>query len=71
MKRWPHVIVRAGLLLFWLACIYSEYIPVEALLVGPGLMLAGVIMMKRNEREMRESSDIALTPYQSNRKPNS
>jgi hypothetical protein len=59
MNSWPHVIFRAGLLLFCLACIYSEDLPIEAVFVGPGLMLSGLIMIERNKREMRDSSSLA------------
>jgi hypothetical protein len=71
LKHWPRVIIWVGTALFWLACIYAESLPVEFLFVGPGLMLAGVVMMKRNEREMRDTSDVTLKSYQTNRKPNS
>jgi hypothetical protein len=53
IERWPHIIFWTGLLLFWLACIDSAHLPFETVLVGPALMLAGVIMMVRDKREMR------------------
>jgi hypothetical protein len=46
IDRWPHFIIWTGLLLFWLACIDSAHLPLEAVLVGPVLMLAGVIMLR-------------------------
>jgi hypothetical protein len=52
LKRWPYLFVWAGVLLFWLACINSEHLPVEALFVGPALMLAGVIMIERDKHEL-------------------
>lgn len=51
LQRWPHIILWSGLLLFWLACIDSAQLPFEAVLVGPTLMLAGVVMIKRNKGE--------------------
>jgi hypothetical protein len=53
IKRWSHIILWTGLLLFWLACVDSAHLPFETVLVGPILMLAGVIMMARDKREMR------------------
>ena len=52
IERWPHIIIWTGLLLFWLACIDSTRLPLEAVLVGPVLMLAGAIML-RNKRNTR------------------
>jgi hypothetical protein len=52
LKRWPYLFVWSGVFLFWLACINSERLPVEALCVGPALMLAGVIMIERNKRDL-------------------
>ncbi len=51
LQRWTHIMLWTGLLLFWLACIDSADLPLEAVFVGPTLMLAGVIMMQRNKRE--------------------
>jgi len=53
VERRPHIIFWTGLLLFWLACIDSAHLPIEAILVGPVLMLAGIIMVERDKREMR------------------
>jgi hypothetical protein len=53
IKRWSHIILWTGLLMFGLACIDSAHLPFETVLVGPVLMLAGVIMMVRGKREMR------------------
>jgi hypothetical protein len=52
IERWPYIVIWAGLLLFWLACIDSVHLPFEAVLVGPVLMLAGVIML-RNKGKTR------------------
>ena len=52
IERWPHIIIWTGLLLLWLACMDSAHLPLEAVLVGPLLMLAGVIML-RNQRNTR------------------
>ena len=51
LQRWPHIILWTGLLLFWFACIDSARLPFEAVLVGPTLMLAGVVMIRRNKGE--------------------
>lgn len=53
IKRWPHIILWTGLLLFCIACMDSARLPFESVLVGPVLMLAAVIMMVRDKREMR------------------
>ena len=53
LERWPDFVLWIGLLLFWFACINSEHLPLEALFVGPVLMLAGAIMIDRNKRETR------------------
>ena len=49
IERWPHFIIWTGLVLFWLACMDSAHLPLEAVLVGPIVMLAGVVML-RNKR---------------------
>ena len=51
LERWPQFIFWTGLLSFASACLNSERLPVEAVFVGPLLMLAGVVMMHRNKRE--------------------
>jgi hypothetical protein len=48
LDRWPELLVWSGLVLFWAACIWSERLPLEALLVGPALMVAGVILTVMN-----------------------
>src|SRR5579862_2462919 len=35
VKRWPRILFRTGVLLFWLACYYSAALPFAAILVGP------------------------------------
>jgi len=52
IKRWPHFFVWTGVLLFWLACINSAHLPIEAMFVGPVLMLAGVVMIERDKRQL-------------------
>jgi hypothetical protein len=42
--------IWAGLVLFWLACIWGESVPLEAFLIGPALMTAGVIAIERRKR---------------------
>jgi hypothetical protein len=53
IKRWPQIMLWIGLFLFWLACVENAHLPFETVLVGPLLMLAGVIMMVRDKRETR------------------
>jgi hypothetical protein len=50
MEYWPRTLVASGLILFALACMAGERLPVESLFVGPGMMLAGVIMIARDGR---------------------
>jgi hypothetical protein len=49
-EYWPRILVASGLILFALACMAGESLPVESIFVGPGLMLAGVIMIARGRR---------------------
>ena len=49
-EYWPRILVASGLFLFALACVAGESLPVESLFVGPGMMLAGVIMIARQRR---------------------
>ena len=51
IKRWPMLVIRAGLVMFCLACLYSERLPTEALLVGPAVMVAGGLMAEYNKRQ--------------------
>ena len=44
VQKWPALLLKAGLALFWLACIDSGRLPIEALFVGPAMMVAGVTM---------------------------
>jgi hypothetical protein len=50
MEYWPRTLVASGLILFALACFAGESLPVESIFVGPGMMLAGVIMIARDRR---------------------
>jgi len=53
VQEWPMLLLKAGLVMFWLACINSVRLPIEALIVGPAMMVAGVIMTLSNQRESR------------------
>jgi len=53
VQQWPMLLVRAGLAVFCLACVKSERLPSEAILVGPAMMVAGVAMKEINRRESR------------------
>lgn len=53
MERWPALLLHAGWMVFAIACLSSARLPVEALLVGPGMMLAGAVMRERDKRESR------------------
>ena len=53
VQQCPMLLVRAGLALFGLACIYCGRLPVEAIFVGPAMMVAGVAMKEINKRELR------------------
>jgi hypothetical protein len=52
IERWPHIIIWTGLMLFWAACIESAHLPIEAVFVGPVLMLAGAVMLKRSRNSV-------------------
>ena len=51
IQKWPTLLLRAGLALFWLACLNSGRLPIEALFVGPAMMVAGATMMVFNKRD--------------------
>ena len=53
VKGWPKALVLVGWILFWLAGVAGERVPWEALLLGPALMLAGVVMIVRNSPKLR------------------
>jgi len=53
VKGWPKAVVLVGWILFWLAGVAGERVPWEALLLGPALMLAGVVMIVRNSPKLR------------------
>jgi hypothetical protein len=53
VRQWPRVLLHAGWIVFGVACLNSARLPVEALFVGPGMMVAGVAMIERNDRESR------------------
>jgi hypothetical protein len=52
-RQWPRLLLHAGWVLFGIACLNSARLPVEALLVGPAMMVAGVAMLEWNKRELR------------------
>ena len=52
VQRWPALLLKGGLALFALACIFSGRLPEGALLVGPGMMAAGVILREVNRRDV-------------------
>jgi hypothetical protein len=55
------------MVLFWVACIVGEDLPVEALLVGPGLMVLGVILIERRKRRS-PGTGIKALPFRKLRK---
>ena len=52
-QHWPGFLISSGFLLFALACIDSDKLPTAALLVGPGMMVAGVVLKEQNRRDPR------------------
>jgi hypothetical protein len=52
-QRWPGWLLNGGWVLFAMACVNSARLPVEALLVGPGMMLAAVAVKEAIKRESR------------------
>jgi len=52
--KWPKLIFAAGWALFWLAGAAGRSVPVAALLVGPGVMLAGIVLSRRNRFRQRD-----------------
>jgi hypothetical protein len=51
------LLVPTGLALFGLACVYSGWLPDEAIFVGPAMMAAGVTMKEINKRESHGQRD--------------
>jgi hypothetical protein len=51
VERWPVVLMWGGMLLFWVACLYSEWLPVETLFIGPAMAAAGIVMKEYNKRQ--------------------
>lgn len=41
---WPKIVTMIGLIVFWITGWLGERMPAEVLLIGPGLMVAGIIM---------------------------
>jgi hypothetical protein len=52
LRQWPRLLLHTGWVLFGIACLNSARLPVEALFVGPAMMIAGVAMIERNKREL-------------------
>jgi len=46
-------LIWTGMALFALACIGGEELPIEAVFVGPALMLIGVILIERKQGKGR------------------
>jgi hypothetical protein len=61
-ERRPGLLVGVGLALFWLACLNSARLPMEALLIGPGMMVAGAILAEMKKRESREIRLLDASP---------
>jgi hypothetical protein len=57
VHQWPTLLLHAGWVLFGMACLNSARLPVEALLVGPGMMVAAVAMIEWDKREARGQPD--------------
>ncbi|HUE21371.1 MAG TPA: hypothetical protein VMQ86_06800 [Bryobacteraceae bacterium] len=57
VQQWPRLLLHAGWVLFGIACLDSARLPVEALFVGPAMMVAAVAMIERNHRESRGQAD--------------
>jgi hypothetical protein len=53
LEQWPRLLLYAGWVLFGAACLESARLPVEALFVGPAMMVAGAVMIELNGRELR------------------
>jgi hypothetical protein len=53
LQRWPRLLLHSGWVLFGIACLDSARLPVEALFVGPAMMIAAVAMIEFNKRESR------------------
>jgi hypothetical protein len=50
VHKWPGWLIRGGIILFWVTCLDASRLPVEALFLGPALLLAGVLMSELNKR---------------------
>jgi len=67
VQQWPRLLLHVGWVLFGIACLDSAQLPVEALLVGPVMMVAAVAMIEWNKRELRgrldsDTADIGRRP---------
>lgn len=52
-EGWPKVFIGAGWILFWLAGVAGQAMPMAVLLVGPGMMFAGIFLMVCNRPDTR------------------
>ena len=50
VASWPVCLFWGGLGLFWAACLSGDRLPVEAVLVGPLAMFAGIVAAEYNRR---------------------
>ncbi|MGO4880386.1 MAG: hypothetical protein ACLP59_06130 [Bryobacteraceae bacterium] len=50
-RQWPELVVWAGLAVFCFTCLDSARLPAEAILAGPLLMAAGVVMKETAKRD--------------------
>jgi hypothetical protein len=51
VQKWPALLLKGGLALFWLACIDSVRLPIETIFVGPAMMVAGITMTAYNKHK--------------------
>jgi hypothetical protein len=67
-RQWPRLLLHAGWILFGITCLNGARLPVEALLVGPAMMVAAVAMIEWDKRELREQLERPLTRHLSRRR---
>lgn len=46
-EGWTKVLIFGGWLLFWIAGVGGERVPLAVLLIGPAMILAGVVRIAR------------------------
>ena len=47
VQGWPKLLFALGWVLFWLSGTAGESLPLEALLIGPVIMVAAIVFMMR------------------------